>query len=386
MQGAMPVLNRRHFLQSLPAAALVARQAMSQAAMPTLGTQRAFVGSTGKDAQGIFSTYFDPKTGSFSLPEMAAKLPGNDSMALHPHNRRRLYSTCVVDGIANVAGFDMVDGPEILRPINRETAKGTGPNFLSIDPSGRVAMEANWGSGDISTYQLAKDGTLSPYVEHIEYGEANHGPQPAQIHSRCHSILTAPGGRFVLVNDFGADRIYVYALDAATAKLTPNDPPFYQAAPGSAPRHLVFHPNGRLIYCNNELTNTVDLLAWDEKRGVLTRVDSWSTLPTDAPPKCRTADIALSADHRFLYGSVRGLESMVVWAVGRDGRLQQVQFLKVDGVENRCVTLDATGRWLVAANQRSNDVVVFPRDPKTGKLSAPVSSIKLLGACYVLWA
>jgi 6-phosphogluconolactonase len=378
--------DRRTFLATLPAAALLARTSFSQVTPPTLGTQRAFVGTTGKEAQGIFSTYFDPKTGTFSQPEMAAKLPGNDCMTLHPERKRQLYATCVVDGIANVAGFEIVDTPDLLRPINQQTAKGAGPNFLSIDPSGRVAMEANWGSGDVSTYLVAKDGGLSPLVEHIEYGSEHHGPEPVQVHSRCHSILTAPGGRFVLVNDYGADRIYIYALDAATAKLTPHDPPFYQAAPGSAPRHLVFYPGGKWIYCNNELTNTVDLLEWDEKKGTLTKAGSWSTLPADAPPKCRTADMVLSPDRRFLYGSVRGLESMVVWAVSKDAHLRQVQHTKVDGVENRCITIDATGKWLLAANQRSNDVTVFPRDVKTGMLGAPKSSIKVAGACFVLWA
>jgi len=376
-------MNRRHFLATLPAAATLARTVV---AAPTLNTQRAFIGSTGKEAQGIFRVEFDPKAGVFSIPEMAAKLPGNDSMTLHPKNKQRLYTTIVTDGIAGVAGFDLVDGPDILRAINRQTAAGTSPNFLSIDPSGRVAMEANWGSGSINTYLIAKEGTLSPAVEHIEYGEANHGPMPNQPHSRCHSIMMAPGGKFVLVNDYGCDRIYVYTLDAETAKLTPNDPPFYAAAPGSAPRHLVPHPNGKWIYCNNELTNTVDQLQWDEKRGVLTKIGSWPTLPADAPPKCRTADIALSPDRRFLYGTVRGLESMVVWSVAADGKLTQIQQFKLDTVENRCVTLDATARWIITANQRSNDVSVYPRDPKTGKVGDRKSSIPLPGACYVQWA
>ena len=380
------MLNRRRLLQSLPAAALAARYSFAQSAVPTLDTQRAFVGSTGKDAQGIFSINFDQITGTFDQPAMAARLPGNDSMALHPKHRKRLYSTAVVNGVATVAGFDIVDTTEILRPINQQTAKGTTPNFLSIDPSGRVAMEANWGSGSINTYLIGKAGELSEAVEHIEYGDANHGPAPAQPHSRCHSILTAPGGQFVLVNDYGADRIYIYRLDAETAKLTPHDPPFYTAAPGSAPRHLVFHPNGRFIYCNNELTNTVDLLHWDAKRGTLTKAGSWPTIPADAPPKCRTADIVLSPDRRFLYGTVRGLESMVVWAVARDGTLSQIQFMKVEGVENRCITLDATGRWLIAANQRSNDLAVYPRDTKTGKLGDRKSSTPLNGACFVQWA
>ena len=373
-------MNRRHFAAGLPLLPYAVR-ALAQVPRPG---QRAFIGSTGKQSQGIFRVHFDASTGSFSQPVNVAALPGNDSMALHPRDHKWLYTTAAVNGAAVVQGFALAG--DSLTPINQQPTGGAGANFLSIDPSGRTAMEANWGSGDISTYRIERDGSLSDIVDHIAYGEAHHGPQPAQIHSRCHSILTAPGGRFVLVNDYGCDRIYIYRLDAATAKLTPHDPPFYTAAPGSAPRHLVFHPNGRWIYCNNELSNTIDLLLWDAKAGTLTLRESVSTLPVDAPPKCRTADMVLSHDLRFLYGSVRTLESFVTYAVQPDGTLRRLQFLPSEGTENRCITLDRTGRWLIAANQRSGDVCVLPRDPKTGLLGKQVSSVAVPGACFVLWA
>lgn len=377
------MLDRRCFLITLPAAALLPWHVSAQ---PALSRQRAFIGSTGKDGQGIFMAYFDPATGEFTQPEFVAKFTGNDSMALSPRNPRRLYATCGIDGIASVVGFDIVDGTSPLREINLQTANGTIANYLSLDPSGRVAMEANWGSGSINTYLVDANGALSTAVEHIEYGDTDHGPAPAQPHSRCHSILVAPGGQFVLVNDYGADRIRIYRLDHATAKLTPHDPPFWKAVPGSAPRHLVLHPNGKWIYCNNELTNTVDLLLWDAKAGTLALQSSVSTLPADAPPKCKAADIMLSPDNRFFYGSNRGLESFAVWAVQHDGSLRQVQFLKQDGAENRQIRLDATGRWFLAANVRSGEIAVFPRDPKTGLLGAQRSNVKLPGACFVLFA
>ena len=371
-------MNRRHFVAALPAVATATR---SLAQRPT---QRAFIGTTGKQSQGIFLAHFSATTGTFSQPKPVADLPGNDSMALHPQHRQQLYATGAVNGAAVVQGYTIAG--DTLQSLNQQPTTGAGANFLSIDPTGRVAMEANWGSGDITTYRIEPNGTLSEPVQHIAYGEANHGPQPVQAHSRCHSILTAPGGRFVLVNDYGCDRIYIYALDAATAKLTPHDPPFYAAAAGSAPRHLAFHPNGKWIYCNNELTNTVDLLDWDARHGTLTLREAVSTLPVDAPPKCRTADMVLSPDRRFLYCSVRTLESFVIYAVQPDGRLRRLQFLPSDSIENRCVTLDATGRWLLAANQRSGDVSVLPRNPSTGLLGKQTSSIAIPGACFILWA
>ncbi len=377
------MFSRRRFVATVPAAALLAQHSF---AVPNVFVQqRAFIGTTGKDGGGIFVATFDEETGAFSTPELAAKFSGNDSMTLSPGSPHRLYATCTVDGSASVAGFNIVDGRSPLQQINVQTAQGSIPNYLSLDGSGRVAMEANWGSGSINTYLVDTSGALSLPVEHIEYGEADHGPAPTQPHSRCHSILVAPGTQFVLVNDYGADRIRIYRLDHATARLTPHDPPFWKAAPGSAPRHLVLHPNGTWIYNINELTNTVDLLLWDSKAGTLTLQSTVTTLPADAPPRCRAADIVLSPDNRFLYGSNRGLESFVTWSVQRDGSLQQIQFVKQDGVENRQLRLDATGRWLLAANVRSGDVAVFPRDAKTGLLGAQHSAVKLPGACFVVF-
>lgn len=378
------MIDRRSFLATLPAGALFPWHLLAQ---PTLNRRRAFIGTTGsKDAQGIFFAYFDAATGTFTQPEFALKFPGNDAMTLSPKNSRRMYATCAIDGKAYAAGFDIVDGTSPLRAINQQTAEGTIANFISLDPTGRIAMEANWGSGSINTYLVDKDGALSPAVEHIDYGDANHGPMPSQPHSRCHSILTAPGGKFVLVNDYGADRIYVYTLDEATARLTPHTPPFWQAEPGSAPRHLLLHPNGKWIYCIYELSNRIDQLLWDAKAGTLTKLSSVSTLPADAPPKCLAADMVLSPDRRFLYSSNRTLESFVTWSVGRDGALTQVQFVPSSGAQNRQICLDATGKWFIAANVKSNDITVYPRNPKTGMLGTQASSTKLPGACFVLWA
>ncbi|MGI4853545.1 MAG: lactonase family protein [Janthinobacterium lividum] len=377
------MLDRRSFVATLSAATLLPRHLLAQ---PTLNSRRAFIGTTGGGAQGIFFAYFDAMTGTLTQPEFASKLAGNDSMTLSPHNPKRLYATCGIDGKAFAAGFDIVDGTAPLQLINQQSAEGTIANFLSLDPSGRVAMEANWGSGSINTYLVDKAGALSPVVQHIEYGDANHGPSTWQPHSRCHSILVAPGGKFVLVNDYGADRIYIYTLDETTAKLTPHDPPFWQAAAGSAPRHLLLHPNGKWIYCIFELSNTIDLLLWDAKAGTLTQQSTVSTLPADAPPNCHAADMVLSPDRRFLYSSNRTLESFVTFAVGRDGALKQVQFVPSSGAQNRQITLDATGKWFLAANVKSGDIAVYPRNPKTGMLGTQTSSTKLPGAGFVLWA
>jgi len=381
-QGVVAVLNRRAFVASLPAAALVARDVFAQ---PTLKTQRAFLGTTGKDAQGIFTASFDAKTGQFDQPQMAIKIPGNDSMALSPKNRKHLYVSAAVNGGAMVSALEITgDVAQPLRQINQQSATGTIANMVSVDVSGRVVMEANWGSGSINTYLVQQDGGIGPAVEHIEYGEADHGPAPQQPHSRAHSILNTRDGKFVLVNDYGKDRLYIYRLDAATAKLTPHDPFVWKGTAGSAPRHLVLHPNGKWIYCVNEISNTVDLLLWDAKQGTLTLKSTVPTLP-EGHAKSYASDLLISPDNRFLYAGNRGVNGFTVWSIGRDGALTQIQFREQTGAQNRCMVNDATGRWMIAANVSTNDITVFPRDPKTGMLGAMASQTKLPGACFVLW-
>jgi 6-phosphogluconolactonase len=374
------VLTRRHVLAILPAAAL----AQPCFGAPTLTSQRAFIGTTGKESQGIFTSNFDPKTGTFDQPEFAAKVENSDFMALSPKNQRRLYATGLADGSSAVTGFNIVDGPNPLQMINQQTAKGATAVYLSFDPSGRVAMEANWGSGSINTYLVGADGALSTAVEHIEYGSEGHGPSPIQTLNRAHSILWVDGG-FVLVNNYGQDRIYIYRLDASTAKLTPADPVFLTCAAGSAPRHLAVHRNGKWIYNVNELANTVDLLLWNSKDGKLTLQSTVALLP-DGHPRSNASDLMLSPDNRYLYAGNRGVNGFTVFAVQRDGSLGQIQFREQTGVQNRQFCLDATGRWFIAANTGSGDITIFPRDPKTGLLGEQKGFAKLQGACFVLWA
>jgi 6-phosphogluconolactonase len=174
----------------------------------------------------------------------------------------------------------------------------------------------------------------------------------------------------VLVNDLGLDRISVYRLDPLTAALTPNDPPFYQALPGSGPRSFAFHPSGKWAYSLNEIANTVDVLEWDAARGVLTRLQNISTLPEGFHGTNTTATVAVDSSGRFVYASNRGDNSIVVFSIDdSDGKLKPAQHMDCGGKTPRHFALDPGNEWLLVANEDSSNIVVFARNTRSGLLT-----------------
>jgi 6-phosphogluconolactonase len=174
----------------------------------------------------------------------------------------------------------------------------------------------------------------------------------------------------VLINDLGLDRISVYHLDPQTALLTANDPPFYEALPGSGPRSFAFHASGKWAYSLNEISNTVDALAWDAEHGTLKRLQNISTLPEGFSGSNTAAQVAVDSSGRFLYASNRGDDSVAVYSISdSDGTLKVVQRVDCGGKTPRHFALDPGNQWLLVANEDSSNIVVFARNTRSGLLN-----------------
>src|ERR1039458_4981394 len=154
------------------------------------------------------------------------------------------------------------------------------PSYVSLDATGHYAMVANYYGGNIAVYAVLPDGSLGERTAYVQHSGASVNPE-RQTHARPHSICVDPSNQFVLVPDLGVDKLFVYRLDPKTGALQPNNPPFATVAPGSGPRRLVFHLNGRVAYLLNEMGNTIIRFGWDAKPGVLTQFEPVSTLPAD---------------------------------------------------------------------------------------------------------
>ncbi|MEO6912054.1 MAG: lactonase family protein, partial [Edaphobacter sp.] len=243
--------------------------------------------------------------------------------------------------------------------------------------TGRCVFVANYDGGSVASFRVGDDGRLSEAVSFFQY--TGHGPNAKrQAKPHAHRVTVSPDNRFLLVNDLGLDAIHIYRLDAKTAVLTPNQPAAWKSAPGSGPRALRFHPNGKWAYCVMELTPTVDVLHWDSERGTLQKVQTVRLLPESYKGPSRGCDIVLDSKARFAYVANRDDNFMASFTVSDvDGKLTMMERTSCGGKTPRDITLSPKGRWLLVANEDSNNIAVFARDTRTGKLSNTGKSFAL---------
>jgi 6-phosphogluconolactonase len=191
-----------------------------------------------------------------------------------------------------------------------------------------------------------------------------------QSHAFAHSIILDPTNQFALVGDLGLDRLFVYRFDARDGSLRPNDPPYVAIAPGAGARHARFHPNGRWVYLNTEITSTVIAFHWDPATGRLAQFQTVSSLPPDFQGTSAASEMEVHPTGRFLYVSNRGHDSLAVLAIAPDtGRLTLIQNAPSGGKTPRNFAFDRTGRWIVCTNHDSDNAVVFRVDEATGRLT-----------------
>lgn len=169
-------------------------------------------------------------------------------------------------------------------------------------------------------------------------------------------------------------------MDGATSALSAAEPAFWQARPGSGPRHLAWSPDGRHVYCTNELDSTVEILAWSERPLGLRVVGHVSTLPPGfAPNTAFVGEVVASPDGRNVYAGNRVADDTVaVFAVDRvSGLLRAVEFAPSGGENTRHLALDPTGRWMIAAHVKSGDLTVMAREAGTGRLRVAGNPVKM---------
>lgn len=363
--------SRRSFLAKLSAVALAARTrswASEPAGLIFVGT---YTNDKGSTSRGIYAFRWDADAGTLAPLGLAAPTVNPSFLTLSP-NRRHLYAVNEVDQYrgqksGSVTSFAVEGGT--LKAINTVSSGGGGPCKITVDFTGKAAFVANYDGGSAASFRVLPNGALSKAVSRFQYsGHGADAQRQAAPHTHCTTV--SPDNRYVLVNDLGLDRISVYRLDPLTAALTSNDPPFYEALPGSGPRSFTFHPGGKWAYSLNEIANTVDVLAWDAERGVLTRLQNITTLPEGFNGSNTTATVAVDSAGRFLYASNRGDNSIVVFSIDdRDGKLKPVQHVDCGGKTPRHFALDPGNQWLLVANQDSSNIVVFARNTRSGLLT-----------------
>ena len=340
------------------------------------GPVTVYVGTyTDGTSRGIYRLTFDPAGGTMTEPVLAVETKNPSFLALHP-NGRFLYAVGEISsfqgartGVVSAFAIDPKTGDLAL--LNQQSSEGGGPCHLAVDKTGRDVLVANYGGGTVAVLPIEADGRLKP-ASSVQAHQGSGPNKGRQEKPHAHGIYLDAAERFALSPDLGADRVFVYRFDAAKGMLEAHGSGTLE--PGSGPRHLAFHPTGKYLYVINELLSTVSVFSYDAEKGALTPIQTVSALPAGFSGTSWTAEVAVSPDGRFVYGSNRGDDTLAVFRVdAATGRLTAAGHAPVGGKTPRHFAIDPTGRFILAGHQGSGTIAVLRLDPKTG-IPSPVGS------------
>lgn len=323
------------------------------------------------NGQGIYVYSVDPANGALTYLSEAQGIDSPSYLEIDHHNRC-LYAVSEVwgweEGLCSAYRIDVQTGA--LSYINKQPTQGGINAYVSIDKTDHYVLAVNyWNGKSVVVFPIREDGGLAPLSDAVQH----HGSGPVaarQDRSHAHCAVPDPTNKFVFVADLGIDKIMIYKLDLENGKLIPNDIPSLDLASGAGPRHFVFHPNGQFAYVIQELNSTISAMSYDSTRGALELLQTVPALPEGYTGDSHCADLHVAPSGKFLYGSNRGHDSIVIYAIDENtGRLSYVGHQSTKGKTPRNFAIDPTGAFLLAANQDSDTIVTFRIDPQTGLLA-----------------
>jgi 6-phosphogluconolactonase len=318
---------------------------------------------------GIFVYSFNDQSGRLvDLKEPA--ISNNPSFLTIASNKKFLYAVGELDNLdSNQSGglsAFRIEPDGKLTLINHVLTHGANPCHVSLSPDGKKLVASNYTGGNLSFFNVLPDGSLSEMIQRIQH--EGSGPFPErQTEPHAHSARFDATGKLLFAADLGIDELKIYDVTSGEKMVTPAAQPYIKLEPGSGPRHMDFSADGRFIYVINELSSTIAVMM--KYGGEWKQVQTIKTLPKDFKGESWCADIHISADGRFVYGSNRGHNSISVFK--RDlnsGKLVMVETVPVEGNWPRNFVIDPSGKFLLVANQKSNDITVFKIDQPSGKL------------------
>ena len=366
-------LNRRGFLGALGAGGVVLATGLPAEASGRALSTVYIGGYTDSGGPGLQVGSVDPTSGKLTVAS-TVKGVRNPSWYAFSADRKVLYSTNENTPGGAVSAFGLAD-PTKPKLLNTVQTKGTGTTHVSVHPSGKYLLAANYDSGSVSVLAVKADGSIGAVTDHVKHTGTRDD-------AHAHQTVTDPSGKWIVSVDLGADSVYVYSLNLTTGKLTQKQQ--LKLPSGAGPRHLAFNPNGRYAYILGELRSEITVVAWDPTAGKLTPGQVIGTLPGGTTVENFPGEIQISGDGRYVYTSNRGHDSLATFTTNETGdKLTFVTTTPTGGKYPRHFTLDPSGNWVYASNQNSNLLTWLPRDPATGKLSPSVGSVSVKAVAVV---
>jgi 6-phosphogluconolactonase (cycloisomerase 2 family) len=389
LAASLPAWSRRTLLGSLAFGGLAACAGGRPLAVGGPGRQAlVYLGMHGSQ---IHAARFDCASGALTMIGAVAEQSAPTWGLSHPAADMVYY-------VREDGNDGRQSGAVVAYRINRATgglglvgetiAQGGGTTHLHLDVPSMTLVAANFGGSTVSTIPIRTNGALgevsSVLVEH------GSGPMKRQSYSHPHGVVVDPTGNFVLVPDLGADRIFVHRFDRTGRALRydrPDEQLDYIAAPGSGPRHVLFHPNGRIMFALTELSGELLTFQWDGASGALRLIDARSTSSPTFVGERSASELAISADGTVLYLTDRGENTIVVHAIEPEtGKLTFLQRTGCGGEFPWHVAIAPSGAWMLVANERSNRIEVFDIDAATGHVAPTRNGLDMPRPAHILFA
>jgi 6-phosphogluconolactonase len=387
-------ITRRDLLQAAPLLvpmawprlmeAAAAPTAAAPAAAPPQIYHYAFVGTYTPNGGGIYLFRLDPATAALTQLQVIDDIRNPTWLAVNSA-QTRLYAVSEIDNYQGlhsgaIVSYAIDTESFQLKRIGAVSSGGAAPAHLSVHPSGKFVFAANYGGGNAAVFPVGADGSLSeatdvrPSVGPRHHArEANNPPgqfAPSDHDGpHLHMVAADPSGQFVIANDAGLDLTLIWRLDAVAGKLLPAEVPVVPAPPGSAPRHFVFHPNGRVFYNLYEHDAKVAVYDYDAARGGMKLKQVVQSLPPKYAGSNLASEIIMTADGRFLYVANRLHNAVSIFGVAADGQLHAISEAWVHADSPRSLSIDPSGAFLYSCNQRGDSITSFHLNPLTGGLT-----------------
>lgn len=336
------------------------------------GAEVIYFGTRGDGSKGIYRAHFDPEEGKLSGVRLAAEMDSPGFLALHPDGDI-LYAVARRDREGILAAFRVHDDGS-LTSLRTLPIPGRGPVHLACHPTEPFLLTAQYGGGSVALFSLDPEGVPQAVAQQIQHEGGSRVVERRQSAAHPHWVGYSPDGRFAFVPDLGLDQIVCYRVvseEGSGSRLEPAGA--IAAIPGGGPRHMRFSPDGRWIFLIDELALSVSTFSYGPETGAGKRVSTTAALPEDVKvkePFHSGSEVVVHPGGHFVYSANRGHDSITVfrWEADRK-KLVPVEVEPIRGAWPRHISLDSTGRWLLAAGAHSNTVAVFAVDPESGELT-----------------
>lgn len=319
--------------------------------------------------KGIFVYKFDTKTGKSTFVSNTEGVKNPSFLTLN-NDATKLYSVSEgTSGQVSAFNFDNKTGKISL--INSQETTSPGPCHVNLTKDNKFLITSNYSGGSLSVFPVLGDGSLSPITQLIQHTGSSIDTKGRQKSAHAHSSNNSPDGNYLYAADLGTDKIFGYKYNAsANSPLQPAEQPYISTQPGTGPRHFTFNKKGNLVYSVEELSGTVAVYSYENNK--LTEIQRISMNTDDFKGENGAADIHLSHDQKFLYATNRGTaDEIVIFSVDKvSGKIKRIGVQSTLGNHPRNFAIDPSDKFILIANQNTDDIFIFARNTKTGLLKA----------------